>query len=162
VRLLTDVEPVIEQTVALLPIFCVSLVGDGVNLALQALLRGSGRQKVGGHPCLPRAVEGVPADERDCRAGDIVSWYSACSTIPYTSRTHGRKSLMFVFVSCCRPARSPTLSHTVSLAALPLVCLCLLGALAMPVTCYLHFYPLAFRLAFGRVPGHPPGSLPGV
>ncbi|EFN53551.1 hypothetical protein CHLNCDRAFT_58521 [Chlorella variabilis] len=47
VRLLTDVEPVVQATVALLPIFAFSLVGDGINVALQSLLRASGRQKVG-------------------------------------------------------------------------------------------------------------------
>ena len=45
VRLLTDVEPVIEATVALLPVFSLSLLADNVNVALQALCRGAGKQK---------------------------------------------------------------------------------------------------------------------
>ncbi|EFN52897.1 hypothetical protein CHLNCDRAFT_26336, partial [Chlorella variabilis] len=47
VRLLTNVEPVVAATVQLLPIFCVSLLGDNANVALQALLRGAGKQKIG-------------------------------------------------------------------------------------------------------------------
>lgn len=47
VRLLTDVEPVIAAVVGLMPVFCLSLVGDGINVSLQALLRGAGKQKVG-------------------------------------------------------------------------------------------------------------------
>lgn len=48
VRLFTDNEPVIQATLALLPVFSVALMADGVNVALQALLRGAGKQKVQG------------------------------------------------------------------------------------------------------------------
>lgn len=46
VRLLTDVEPVVEATAALLPALSLSLLGDNTNVALQALCRGAGKQKV--------------------------------------------------------------------------------------------------------------------
>lgn len=45
-RLLTDVEPVVEATAALLPALSLSLLGDNTNVALQALCRGAGKQKV--------------------------------------------------------------------------------------------------------------------
>jgi hypothetical protein len=68
VRLLTDVQPVIDATVALLPVFCVSLVGDGINVALQSLLRGAGKQKVGGEADVARG-EWVCAESAEQGSG---------------------------------------------------------------------------------------------
>lgn len=47
-RLLTNIDAVVVATVALIPIFAASLMADGVNSALVSLLRGAGKQKVGG------------------------------------------------------------------------------------------------------------------
>lgn len=45
--LFTDAQPVIDLTASLLPVFALSLPGDGANIVLQGLLRGSGRQETG-------------------------------------------------------------------------------------------------------------------
>lgn len=42
-----DAPSVVERTAALLPVFALSLPGDGANATLQGLLRGAGRQGVG-------------------------------------------------------------------------------------------------------------------
>ena len=55
VRVLTNVEPVVDATLALLPIFCLAQIGDAVNVSLQALLWGGGKQKVKGRGCLVQA-----------------------------------------------------------------------------------------------------------
>lgn len=47
VRLLTDVQPVIDATLGLMPLFAASMLLDGAVFSLSSLLRGSGRQKVG-------------------------------------------------------------------------------------------------------------------
>ena len=47
-RVLTNVEPVVDATLALLPVLCLAQVGDAVNVSLQALLWGGGKQKVWG------------------------------------------------------------------------------------------------------------------
>ncbi len=47
VRLLTDVQPVIDATLGLMPLFVSSMLLDGAVFSLSSLLRGSGRQKVG-------------------------------------------------------------------------------------------------------------------
>ncbi|KAL4448284.1 hypothetical protein ABPG75_005503 [Micractinium tetrahymenae] len=47
VRLFTTVDPVVDATVALLPIFALTLLGDATYTALMALLRGAGKQKWG-------------------------------------------------------------------------------------------------------------------
>lgn len=45
VRLFTSVDPVVDATVALLPIFALTLLGDATYTSLMALLRGAGKQK---------------------------------------------------------------------------------------------------------------------
>ncbi|PRW56780.1 DETOXIFICATION 16-like [Chlorella sorokiniana] len=46
-HLFTDAEPVVLLTASVLPVFALTLPGDGCNAALQGLLRGSGRQGTG-------------------------------------------------------------------------------------------------------------------
>lgn len=46
VHLLTDVQPVIDATLSLMPLFVLSMMLDGAVFSLSSLLRGSGRQKV--------------------------------------------------------------------------------------------------------------------
>lgn len=46
-RLFTDDAAVVALTASLLPVFALSLPGDGANATLQGLLRGSGRQETG-------------------------------------------------------------------------------------------------------------------
>ncbi|KAL4427911.1 hypothetical protein ABPG75_002000 [Micractinium tetrahymenae] len=46
-RLFTDSPAVVARTAQLLPLFALSLFGDGTNAVLQGLLRGAGRQHLG-------------------------------------------------------------------------------------------------------------------
>lgn len=46
-RLFTDAPAVVALTAGLLPVFALTLPGDGANAVLQGLLRGSGRQETG-------------------------------------------------------------------------------------------------------------------
>lgn len=43
----TDAPDAVALTASLLPIFALSLPGDGLNATLQGLLRGAGRQETG-------------------------------------------------------------------------------------------------------------------
>ncbi|PSC70154.1 MATE efflux family [Micractinium conductrix] len=46
-HIFTDSPPVVARTAQLLPLFALSLFGDGTNAVLQGLLRGAGRQHLG-------------------------------------------------------------------------------------------------------------------
>jgi len=72
VRLLTDVKPVIAATTALLPVLSLSLLGDNCNVALQALCRGAGKQKV-------RAGGAVHAVHANCRSDKVAPLSPTCA-----------------------------------------------------------------------------------
>ena len=46
-RLFTNIPSVVAATATLMPIFALTLPGDGTNCTLQGLLRGAGAQKLG-------------------------------------------------------------------------------------------------------------------
>jgi MATE family multidrug resistance protein len=46
-RIFTTSEAVVQRTAHLLPLFALSLFGDGTNAVLQGLLRGAGKQETG-------------------------------------------------------------------------------------------------------------------
>lgn len=106
VRLFTDVEPVVSATTALLPVFCLSLLGDNANVCLQALLRGSGKQKVraaargrgGGRACCTTACLLV---RRRCMAQEVPpSWCLFLAAAHHCCQPHTQ--------TMCRWGLSPT------------------------------------------------------